>query len=131
MTTAPPQERDLVMVIDDDPDIRIAMELVLEGSGYAVVCAPDAGDALRQLGSGARIPCMILLDLRMPGMDVQDFRAAQLRDADIAGVPVVVLSGDADIATRAQALGVHRFVMKPVEVDRLLEEIGRYCTARP
>lgn len=124
-------ERDLVMIVDDDPDIRLGMELVLEGYGFAVLCAGDCAEALRQLEACAKLPRMILLDLRMPGMDVQQFRELQLQQARIAEVPVVVLSGDADIERRAQALGVERYLMKPVEIDQLLEEIGRYCTARP
>lgn len=130
MSTSRAEQRNVVMIIDDDPDIRSAMELVLEGCGYSVVGAGDGAAALRQLESGERLPCLILLDLRMPGMDGQQFREAQLERVRLAGVPVVVLSGDADIEARAKELGIARFLMKPVDIDQLLDEIARHCSSR-
>jgi CheY-like chemotaxis protein len=122
--------RNLVMVVDDDPDIRTMMELVLEGSGYAVTSAGDGAEALHKLEDGMGLPCLILLDLRLPGMDGQQFREAQLADPRLARVPVTVVSGDGDIAARATALGTDHYLMKPVPLDALLEEVGRYCCGR-
>lgn len=120
--------QNLVMVVDDDPDIRTMMELVLEGSGYAVTSAADGAEALHKLVQGAGLPCVILLDLRMPGMDGQQFREAQLSDPRLSHVPVTVVSGDGDIAARATALGTDHYLMKPVALEALLEEVGRYCS---
>ena len=63
--------------------------------------------------------CIIVLDLTLPEMDGQRFRAAQLRDRSLAWIPVVVLSGSVDGAARARELGARAFVPKPVDLDRL------------
>lgn len=114
-----------VLVVDDDSDIREAVAFVLESSGYNVAMAADGAEALQQLADARPLPVAILLDLRMPGMDGEQFRVAQLREPAFASVPVVVLSGDRNVAARARALGIERYVQKPVSLDVLLDEIER------
>ncbi len=82
-----------LMVVDDDTEIREVVEAVLVAEGYAVATASDGAEALRQLRSGSR-PCLILLDLRMPGMDGREFRERTVADPDLHDIPVVILSGD-------------------------------------
>ncbi|HEY3447977.1 MAG TPA: response regulator [Myxococcales bacterium] len=116
----------LVLVVDDDADIRWSLGFVLEGGGYRVATAANGAEALSSLRGGGPLPDVILLDLRMPVMDGQQFRETQLRDPALARVPVVALSGDADLAARSRAMGIERFLLKPVDLDRLLSELGRY-----
>ena len=80
-----------VLVVDDDPDIRETIRNLLQFEGYRVVTAIDGEGALRVLASGER-PCVILLDVTMPGMSGRQFRAAQLRDVGMSSIPVVLLS---------------------------------------
>ncbi|MGC4122157.1 MAG: response regulator [Myxococcales bacterium] len=122
-----PDRTGLVLIVDDDADIRWSLEFVLEDGGYRVTTAANGAEALRSLRSGGPLPDVILLDLRMPVMDGQQFRETQLRDPALAHVPVVALSGDADLAARSRAMGIERFLLKPVNLDRLLTELGRYC----
>lgn len=63
----------------------------------------------------------------MPRMSGWQFRGEQLRDPELAGIPVVVLTGDRDAATKAAALGAAGFHDKPIDLDTLLETVGRYC----
>lgn len=128
MTTSSTREPSMVLVVDDDADIRDAMMLVLGGSGYNVVTAANGAEALRVLAASHRRPCAILLDLMMPVMDGQQFREAQLRDPALANMPVIVLSGDANVKKRAAELGVDAYLMKPIALDRLLSELGRFCS---
>ncbi len=114
-----------VLVVDDDRDICEAMQTVLELEGYAVVTAADGAEALAWLRAGVR-PCMIVLDLMMPKMNGVQFREAQQQDPAIRAIPVVVLSGDGRVPTKAANLGVEG-LRKPVELEVLLEAVRRSC----
>ena len=89
--------------------------------------AIDGLTALNKLRSGLR-PCVILLDLMMPGMNGWDFRAAQLRDGDLKDIPVVVMT--AAVVTKAAlraTLGDVALVRKPMSPDELLGAVRRRC----
>ena len=115
-----------ILVVEDDFDIRLVMQLALEGEGYRVVTAGDGQEALEHLRSN-ELPSLILLDLMMPRMDGTDFRAVQRQDPALAGIPVVVLSADTRINEKAVAIGVESILRKPIDLDALLELVQRYC----
>jgi two-component system, chemotaxis family, chemotaxis protein CheY len=114
-----------VLVVDDDADIREVIAMVLEGEGYAPVTAADGGEALRLL-RGYR-PCLILLDLMMPGVDGWQFREAQLEDGSLAGIPIVILTGGGNVDAHATALRAAAALEKPVDLEVLLETVDRHC----
>jgi CheY-like chemotaxis protein len=58
-----------VLVVDDNPDIRVALTDILEDEGYGVMHATNGLEALDKLRTDAPRPCVILLDLMMPKMD--------------------------------------------------------------
>lgn len=118
-----------LMVIDDDVDIRETIQDLLEARGFHVTAFGDGAGALAALTHGAR-PKLILLDLMMPGMSGEAFRAHQLADPALAKIPVVVLSGARGVDEAARRLGVES-LPKPVELAQLLGTIGRYCAAAP
>lgn len=113
------------MVVDDDSDIRETIEDVLEMRGFHVICASSGANALAALKKGAR-PRVILLDLMMPGLSGEEFRNQQLADEELAGIPVVVLSGARGIDDVARRMHVDS-LPKPLELTQLLETVGRYC----
>lgn len=113
------------MIVDDDDDIRMAVQIVLETYGYRPITASDGVEALDQLRAGER-PCLIILDLMMPGMDGQQFREAQLDDPALAPIPVVVLSGDYKLDERAAEMGVEG-LRKPIQLPKLLAKIEQFC----
>ena len=61
-----------ILVIEDDADTRESMRRLLEQCGYSTMCAADGREALSLLND--ELPCLILLDLRMPEMDGWQFR---------------------------------------------------------
>jgi CheY-like chemotaxis protein len=63
----------------------------------------------------------------MPIMDGWQFRAEQVRDARLAAIPVIVISAGADIEQKASSLGAVGYFRKPLEVDALLDAVGRCC----
>jgi len=118
--------RQTVLVIDDDREVRESLRTLLQLDGYKVKTARDGQDALEQLRGGLR-PCIILLDLMMPAMDGQHFRAEQLRDPEFAHIPVVVLSGHYDPQQNAASLGAVASLRKPADIDTVLQLIEAHC----
>jgi CheY-like chemotaxis protein len=63
----------------------------------------------------------------MPGMDASGFRAAQIADPRIAGVPVLIVSAGGNLARHAQRLGAAGYIEKPMKLDVILREVGQRC----
>jgi CheY-like chemotaxis protein len=119
-----------ILVVEDDLDISAALCALLRAEGHHVVAAFNGTEALARLRAGER-PGIILLDLTMPTMSGSEFRAAQLRDPDLAGIPVVVLSADHRIREKAMALGAAAAFGKPFDVALLLDTILRMADHLP
>ena len=109
---------DLVLVVEDEAAARAGMEQLLRASGYEAVGAPNGQAALELLRSGVR-PRVILLDLMMPVMDGWAFRREQLRDPQLAHIPVIVLSA----LHHGWVEGIPPTLPKPIDIQRLLTEI--------
>jgi CheY-like chemotaxis protein len=121
MTRASP----LLMLVDDDQDIREVLRLFLEIDGYRVTTATDGVDALEQLKTCER-PSLILLDLMMPRMDGEQFMKT-LRSSPFADIPVVIMSGYREAADKARQLNGNCCLMKPVEFDELMAVVHRFA----
>ena len=63
----------------------------------------------------------------MPVMNGWDFRSQMLQDSSLASIPVVLLSGAADVQQHAAALHAADFVTKPIKLDRLYAMLACYC----
>jgi len=113
-----------VLIVEDDADLREMMAQLLTLEGFSTAAVANGREALAYLRSNAA-PDVILLDLMMPVMDGWEFRRQQQRDSDMAGVPVIVLS--ALDQPRAADVEADAFLKKPLDFDRLLELIRRYC----
>jgi CheY-like chemotaxis protein len=114
----------LLLVVDDDPDVRELMVQLLELEGYRVLGAADGQEALASLRKGPR-PDAILLDLRMPGMNGWEFRAAQLADPELASIPVYVLTADrTQDVENIHLLRAAGFFHKPLDVDAVLDALS-------
>ena len=117
-----------VLVIDDDPDIRLAVVELFQDSGFIALSAANgrhALDALEGIVDHARLPCAIVLDLMMPVMDGWTFRREQLQRRGLRAIPVVVMSAVANRATIDE--GISAFVPKPFKGAELLSCIERAC----
>jgi CheY-like chemotaxis protein len=117
-----------ILVVDDDAAIREALTLVLEDEGYTVRSAANGRDALQLLRANEVQPQVILLDLMMPVMSGWDFRAEQQRDPTLAAIPVVVLSADRSLQTKAAMVQAQGYLAKPVDISVLIDMVSRYCS---
>jgi len=120
-----------VLIVEDDIETREMLASLLALEGFYVVGAEDGLEALHLLRTvrhrAPHVPCLVLLDLKMPRLGGNEFRRAQLGDPTVASVPIAVMSGATDIDQRAQALGAVAAVTKPIDVERLLAVVRTYC----
>ena len=119
-----------VLIVDDDPDIREVVSMVLESKGYEVVTAHDGIEGLATLK--AEMPDLLILDLLMPKMDgfavckeLQDPRWSKYRN-----IPILILSSVREEASRRRyeletglQLNVDDYVEKPLSPDILLRRV--------
>jgi CheY-like chemotaxis protein len=84
--------RPILLIVDDDDDVRALIGNLLHASGYAVLEACDGADALAQLRGAARLPVAILTDLSMPGVDGWQLIERVREDPRLFAIPVVVIS---------------------------------------
>jgi DNA-binding response OmpR family regulator len=111
----------LVLIADDDPDIRQLVRLRLERSGYDVISAEDGLEALELARD--RSPDLAILDVSMPSMNGLDVARA-LRDEN-ATLPLILLTGrvrDEDVLEGANA-GVDRYITKPFSPQELESQV--------
>jgi CheY-like chemotaxis protein len=117
----------LVMIVEDDRDVREAVAEVLTDCGYHTIEAANGEEALMWLRVIDLSPCLILLDIMMPIMDGWQFRAAQRSEPALAAIPVVVLTAHGSPQETARAMDAAGFLRKPVQLDALLQMVDRLC----
>ena len=120
-------ERKTVLVVDEDEDLLDVVQDSIEREGYRVATARDGDEALLLLSSGDR-PCLILLNMKRPGMDTQEFRRRQLDDPRLAGIPVVGFLGVSKEDRDARLLALTSYLREPMHLHQLLETVAHYCS---
>jgi CheY-like chemotaxis protein len=116
-----------VMIVDDEPAIRHAVEAALVDEGFVVATAPDGAAALAALDSVR--PDAILLDLRMPVMDGYAFLAAY-RGRPEPRAAVIVCSTASNPAG-VVGMGAAGYLRKPFDIDELIDVILSSIKTRP
>ena len=116
-----------ILIVEDSRDEREAVQLALEFEGYNVIAVAGGEEALAYMRATEPPPSMILLDLMMHGTNGWEFRTEQLGDPRLAGIPVVVCSGDGRLTEKALALGIAEYLEKPIEYEALLAAVARHC----
>jgi CheY-like chemotaxis protein len=115
----------VLLVVDDDDDVRLALKLYLEAEGYEVDEAPNGREALARLRAGLR-PKLIVLDLMMPLMNGWEFREEQKASPELRDIPVVIFTATGLNARTTDDITV---LPKPVDATQLLEVVRK--TADP
>lgn len=118
----------LLMLVDDDDDLRDAMSLIFRSHGFRTIGARDGIEALGELERSGR-PALILLDIRMPRMNGVEF-LHHLKTTPEATIPVLALTGDASACRDAIEAGAIGCLHKPIEPARLVEAIQDQLAAR-
>jgi CheY-like chemotaxis protein len=113
-----------VFIVEDDLDTREMLARFLELEGFTVESAENGKAALERLGGGSRA-CVILLDLMMPVMDGWQFRQAQVKNEDLAKIPVIVVSAAG--RERIERIDADAYLSKPVDLEELLGCVTQFC----
>ena len=114
----------LVMVVDDEPDIRDLVREILEDEGYAVVVAEDVRSAREAIAE--KLPDLVLLDIWMPDQDGVSL-LKEWSEEGMLKFPVVMISGHGTVETAVEAtrLGAVDFIEKPLSLARLLLSVEK------
>jgi signal transduction histidine kinase len=107
-----------VLIVEDDPDIRDSLQLLLEQDGHVVVSAPDGAAAIER--AQAATPEVVLVDIGLPGMDGYEL-ARELRSAFGARIYLAAMTGYGLPEDRAKArdAGFDTHLTKPVDLERV------------
>jgi CheY-like chemotaxis protein len=115
-----------VLVVDDDAVVREMLARVLVKEGYRVLTASSGEEALK-LAREAR-PRAITLDVMMPGLDGWSVLSALKADPAVADIPVIMLT-IVDDKNLGYALGASDYLTKPLDRDRLVSALSKWCAA--
>lgn len=117
--TAKPERA--VLIVDDDPAVRDSLGVLLEASGYPVITFASGRELLSGF-SGTMAGCLVV-DVRMP--DMTGIEILETLAAGGSTVPVIIITGHADVpmAVRAMKVGAFDFLEKPVAAERLLTSV--------
>jgi CheY-like chemotaxis protein len=116
-----------VLLVDDESDIRHTVARMLADHGYRVTTAEDGAQALQRLGEG--VPDLLVLDFAMPGLTGAD--VAKHAQAVCPQLPILFLSGHADIDALEAAAGSVRLLRKPFSAADLYAAVARGLQERP
>lgn len=111
-----------VLVVDDDIDVRDAMEDLLIDKGFSVLTASNGAEALKLLRSLTTPPLIILLDVMMPVMDGYGFLEQRRADPSLAPIPVAVVSAGHGVDHERLGDSV-QVLPKPINVPKLMATI--------
>ena len=111
-----------ILVVEDDPQLRLMFRLLLEGEGYPVVTAADGFEALRSVR--VQRPSLVILDLELPGLDGLAV-GNQLRAVYGDGLPIVVVTATGKEAEIAAGFKPCAYLHKPFDVDHFLTLVWR------
>ena len=118
-----------ILIVDDEPDIRLLIEGILSDEGYETRAADGAEAALAAFR--VRRPALVILDVWLQGSGMDGLEILQALKAEEPSVPVVMISGHGTIETAVAALhhGAYDFIEKPFQADRLLVVVRRALEA--
>ena len=118
------KQANTILLVDDNPDIQTVISLSLEHFGYEVICANNGEQAISLTAS--RKPQIAIIDYGLPDMDGIEVgkRILQLTEND-GQVLLILFSGshDPDIKERADAAGFQTYIVKPIRINSLIEQI--------
>ncbi len=121
-----------ILVVDDDPDMRETLQIILESADYTVVTAEDGEQCLAKLKEEQ--PDLLILDLLMPRMDGFEVCKAlkDPRHAKYGRLPIIILSSVQEGVSQRRyeletgvRLDVDDYVEKPIESSVLLDRVGK------
>jgi CheY-like chemotaxis protein len=127
MRPSPATMQPLIVIIEDTPESREVMALILQASGFDVAAAIDGIDGLAMIREG-RKPDLVLCDIQMPRLDGYGVIAAMRSDPMLSVLPVVAVTAYSTDVDRARALqaGFNGFISKPIAPQLFAKQVSAY-----
>jgi two-component system nitrogen regulation response regulator GlnG len=116
-----------ILLVDDDPEVRMATRDFLSSKGYEVVVAEGGREALRLLDASP--PDVVLLDVAMPDMDGMETLKRMVATHPAMPVIMVTANADIEITSKVLQLGAADYVPKPFDLDYLDQAISIQLSA--
>jgi CheY-like chemotaxis protein len=116
--------RPLLLIVEDDLDLRESLALLFSTNSFEVKCAAHGQQALRKMSQGA-VPDLVITDLSMPVMDGWQMRQEMLQNENLERVPVIVLSAQDGRRSR-DLLQAVEYLRKPADSIALLKMVRAY-----
>lgn len=121
-----PDEEDLVLIVEDNPQNRKLARTLLELQGLQSLEAEDAAEALALLAKHR--PALVLVDVQLPGMDGLEMVRRMRQDPRTRNLPVVAMTAYAMKGDRERCLdaGCDDYLSKPIDPDRFEDIVSQY-----
>jgi DNA-binding response OmpR family regulator len=119
-----------ILVVDDDPDVRLGLQLRLTANHYDVIFAADGVSSIAE--ARKHMPDLVILDLGLPAGDGFSVLERLKANEKLSSIPVIVLSGRDRVGNRDRAIkaGAKSFLQKPMANDKLLAVIRLVLEAK-
>ncbi len=111
-----------MLVVDDDPAILATVQDILSSEGWDVTAVDSGAEAIAR--ARERRPALMLLDMRMPGID--GWAVARAVHEDVPGLPIVVMTAAENAAAWAAEVAADAYIAKPFQLDDLLRVVERF-----
>lgn len=114
-----------ILVVEDDVIAQVGLRTILRAYGYEVEVVPHAGEAIQRIQSGLR-PSLMFLDMIVPTFDDWQFFGKIMKDPSLTVCPVIIMTGLGVACNEwAHSLGAADLLRKPINIEDMLEKVGR------
>lgn len=122
-----PLSEQVVLIVEDDTDLRQTIQWTLEDEGLIVETAADGQEALNR--AAQRKPALVVLDMGLPIIDGNGV-AAGLRASYGSSVSILTMTADGRAAEKAKRIGAVGYISKPFDLDALISAVKRALTVQ-
>ena len=113
-----------ILIIDDDPDVRTVMNVLMKKQGYEVETASRQEEALEKLHSFQ--PTVVLLDVLLSGADGRELCRTIKATESLRHIPVIMFSAHPGAADNIASYGADEFISKPINTEALLRKVESF-----
>ena len=110
-----------ILIIDDDPDVRTLMNILLKNEGYEVETASREEEVFQKIGEFQ--PHVVLLDVLLSGADGRKICKDIKENKETRNLPVIMFSAHPGAANKLDSYGADDFISKPLNSDTLLQKL--------
>jgi len=119
-------EKKVIGIVDDEEDVISILSMVLRSNGYDVLVSSDGTRVNELVG---KHPDLLLMDINMKGIKGTDICRFLKQNKNTSGLPIIMMSGNDDVAAQAGRCHAESFIEKPFHMDDLLSKIRFYTSA--